>query len=167
MKKFKLILAIGVLIIISILLFILSKNTLYKNKINYTQNNKIVVGGGFEDGSDIDNNSTKPWVEDYKMYLGSYHLGYSDTESVLRIYEENNKTISSIMSYTLNEQKNEFIPTITELENFSIKNNKFYSDKYNGEFVTFIYQGKKMKGLRIYNYIDNKTDEIGFYSPIK
>ena len=126
----------------------------------------VVVEGGV---TEEQINSIQPWYANINDYLGNYSYGFSETESKLTIKYYNNSLNALIKSGKFNEDGTEWIVSNTTLSNLRIKGNKFYSDQWNGEFVSFILNNKKEYGLKLYGYIKSKPseplmDEIGFHS---
>lgn len=142
------------------------------NKNDSLNINKVVVSGGYEEGSKIDQSTIKPWYENNSGYAGSYKYGFSEGENSIEINFKNNTFTATNKSSVYNDASNQFDELNVSFNEVKIVGNKFYSKEFNGEFVNFLYNNQTMKGLRLYGYASrfSKTneivDEIGFYGPL-
>jgi hypothetical protein len=145
--------------IIIILLFLITILVVNTNKPHIT----VVEGGVIEEK--IDN--IQPWYVNISDYVGNYHYGFSETESELILKYDKNVLNASIESRKFTEDGTQVILLNIPLNNAKIEGNKFYSDKWNGEFVSFIVENKNEHGLKLYGFVESKPsepimDEIGF-----
>jgi hypothetical protein len=119
----------------------------------------------------IDVSNLSPWVsENIDDYIGAYYFGISESESELRIYISDNLICAQLMTYHWNEKLNGFIEKYENLKNVRIIENKFYSDKSNGEFVECRTENGFSVGLLVDNpwsYENQIEKELGSRLPDK
>lgn len=150
-------------------LVVLTGDTNIKNQVK-SDVRRVVVGGGMEMDSEINESAIEPWNSTISGYEGSYHYGYSEGESSLKIDFNKNILTAHIESVKFEADKQVHIDQV--LHNVRIEENKFYSDEFNGEFVMFQFEDNVEKGLKLNGYASRLKkdkeiiDEIGFYSPI-
>jgi hypothetical protein len=157
------------LILISSTTFILTKEK--KNPLSHGNYSGVVVNGGVEEGSDIEEKNISEWEAELTPYMGRYHYGYSDSGFYLVLEKKEGLITAKIESGNFNEDKNIWNENNFYLSDVKIVNNKFYSTEYRGEFVVFLYENKEYKGLMLFkNEPPAETDtmlnftnnEIGF-----
>lgn len=149
---------------------------IFFNYLKKTEKQKIilhdvVVEGGVVD-EPVDLATIQPWNTVIINYAGNYGYGFSESESTLVLDIKRNIISATIKSGKFNKDGTEWIVQNTNLHNIRIEGNKFYSDEWNGEFISFIFENQKEYGLRLYGYVKSKPgepiiDEIGFYSSLK
>lgn len=127
---------------------------------------------------DIDEGNVAPWkVNDISKYEGIYHFGEGDGSNLIIII--NDTTITVQIRHTIYWSEGGYaveagIADLSELEikweyknlsGLKITNGKFYSDQYQGEFVTYKDSTGHYQGLKIFNpwntWIGKDRYEIG------
>jgi len=126
---------------------------------------KLVSGQiiGFEK---IDNSKVTPWMPKLTLdFQYVYHFGDSEMESDLILLFGIENDYAQIKSASWSEDGKSMICFFENLANVRIEENKFYSDKTNGEFVIYDNGQEKIKGLKIYKSWSGLTEngeyEIG------
>jgi hypothetical protein len=128
---------------------------------------------------EIEETNVKPWlVSDFIKYQGVYHFGEGDGSNLILLINDSTITVqiretgywteggyaveSGIAKLSELEMKWEF----KNLTNVTIKGDKFYSDQYQGEFVTYTDSTGQYSGLKINNpwntWVGKDRYEIGF-----
>ena len=90
------------------------------------------------------------WVaETPKAYEGVYHFGESEAESDFALVVSDGIVAAQIRSGEWENKPERWSKVFQTLTNIRIVGNKFYSKETEGDFVTFISEGKKTYGLRV------------------
>jgi len=84
-----------------------------------------------------------------KVYEGVYHFGESEAESDFVLVVNDGIITAQIRSGEWQIKPERWRKVFQTLTNVRIVGNKFYSRETEGDFVTFISEGKKNYGLRI------------------
>jgi len=84
-----------------------------------------------------------------KAYEGVYHFGESEAESDFALVVSEGIITAQIRSGEWETKPERWRKVYQTLTNVRIVGNKFYSKESEGDFVTFISEGKKTYGLRI------------------
>ncbi len=88
----------------------------------------------------------KPWIAaSANAYVGSYHFGLSECESIVTISIRNGVTTAT-RQYTDIKEMHLVTKLLTHVR---IAGNKFYSDQMSGEFVLFTEVEGRTRGLRV------------------
>jgi hypothetical protein len=115
---------------------------------------------------DINESNLKPWnTKSTTEYQGTYHFGFSEAESSLRVIVYENNVIAQLQEGYF-ENSNKWMYKYETFKNVKIIGNKFYSDKTNGEFVIYKDEGKMIYGLKVNKswsgVRESKLYEIGY-----
>ena len=120
----------------------------------------------------IDDSNIRPWTTKQESdYQGSYHFSNSELESTLILKFDNDSCQAQIQSgkWIKDNGKNRWALTNEIIKDVKIVGNKLFSDKTNGEFISFSFKEKKLNGLMVYKpwsswifYGNDKGYEIGF-----
>lgn len=87
---------------------------------------------------EIDDSKVTPWnPKSATKYQGVYKFGESEGESDLILLFQRGKYYGQIRMGTFINNGTAWIYQYENLTNLRIENNKFYSDKSNGEFVRY------------------------------
>jgi len=84
-----------------------------------------------------------------KAYEGVYHFGESEAESDFALVVSEGIVTAQIRSGEWETKPERWRKVYQTLTNVRIVGNKFYSKESEGDFVTFISEGKKTYGLRL------------------
>jgi hypothetical protein len=84
-----------------------------------------------------------------KVYEGVYHFGESEAESDFVLVVNDGIITAQIRSGKWQTKPERWRKVFQTLTNVRIVGNKFYSREMEGDFVTFISEGKKNYGLRV------------------
>jgi hypothetical protein len=84
-----------------------------------------------------------------KVYEGVYHFGESEAESDFVLVVSEGTVTAQIRSGEWQTEPERWRKVFQTLTTVRIVGNKFYSKETEGDFVTFISEGKKNYGLRI------------------
>jgi hypothetical protein len=108
----------------------------------------------FQDEEIEDTSFISPWLSNNtEDYEGVYFFGISEGETKISLAIEGDLVDFQIHNSNAKIDSNgEFVRWERNVENYThvrIKGNKFYSNQTNGEFVTYIYGGKKVKCLKL------------------
>jgi hypothetical protein len=115
----------------------------------------------------IDAKHVSKWVtKSINEYQHAYHFGDSEAESVLVLLVVDTNVYAQIKSGRWTQDGTKWIWHYENLKNVSIKGNKFYSDKTNGEFVLYKNEDTKIQGLKV-NKPWSGTTEIGEYESVQ
>lgn len=121
------------------------------------------IWGQYLGASPIDAANVTKWSPKFKMeYFGVYHFGDSEGESTLVLFNTGNEIIAQIKSglWDVDAKTAERICVYKNLTNVTIdKNGRFESDKYQGEFVIYTNNGKRIKCLKIYDSWSNLSEK--------
>jgi hypothetical protein len=83
-----------------------------------------------------------------KVYEGVYHFGESEAELDFVLVVSGGIVAAQIRSGEWQKKPERWHEVFQTLTNVRIVGNKFYSEETEGDFVTFISEGKKNYGLR-------------------
>ncbi len=99
-------------------------------------------------------------------YAYVYHFGESEWESSLMLTYTGGQWYGQIGSGEWSDEGDvRWIWKYENLNNIKITGNKFYSDKTNGEFVTYMNGKEVVKGLKVYqSWSGGENIEIGYQS---
>jgi len=119
-------------------------------------------------GEDIDASKVKSWLPKFELeYAGSYHFGFSESESTLHLFYSGDLLIGQIQAGAWEEGTGIWKMNYVNLSNIQIdKKGNFKSDEYDGQFVFYTNEkGRKIKGLKIdkpwTDWIEDESFEIG------
>ncbi len=113
---------------------------------------------------EIPKESMTTWtVKTTEEYAGTYQFGISEGECELRIIICDPIVIAQASCYAIDTITGGFKDTFMTFTNVRIENNKFFSDRTNGEFV--IYKGT-VAGLFVYNPWTFKFNDGGEFGSI-
>jgi hypothetical protein len=84
-----------------------------------------------------------------KVYEGVYHFGESEAELDFVLVVSGGIVAAQIRSGEWQKKPERWHEVFQTLTNVRIVGNKFYSEETEGDFVTFISEGKKNYGLRV------------------
>jgi len=117
---------------------------------------------------EIDESKVKPWTDHHSAYQYVYHFGESEGESDLLVLSVGNKLYVQIKQGSFSDDGMSFLWDYRNLTNVRVEGNKFYSDEFTGEFVTYNDGERDVPGLKIDNPwsgmpVDGKY-EIGLQS---
>lgn len=118
---------------------------------------------------EIDEAMLSSWIAvSYTEYEGLYDFGESEAESEFVLLKCNESYYGQIRSTEWSDKANSFVMHYENLTNLKIIDNKFYSDKTNGEFVVYSNSENNVKGLKINKpwseNIEIDKYEIGTYT---
>jgi hypothetical protein len=105
-------------------------------------------------------------VKTTKEYTGTYKFGISEGECELRIIISDSIVIAQTSCYTIDTITGGFKDTFKTFTNVSIKDNKFFSDQTNGEFVIYKNEFGTIAGLFVYNPWSFKFNDGGEFGSI-
>jgi hypothetical protein len=103
-------------------------------------------------------------------YQSLYHFSNSELESTLLLVVDNDSCYAQIQSgeWGKKEGKDIWVWKFENLRNVRIEGNKFFSDKTDGEFVTFDHENRQLKGLMVCKpwsswlfYANSRGHELG------
>lgn len=111
---------------------------------------------GFDE---IDDSKVGQWMESNpEKYLFVYHFGDSEMESdLILLYSEG--WHAQIRSGSWNDDGTAWVWNYMNINNVRIDKNKFYSDRSNGEFVTYNDGKEIIKGLKLYEPWSGMTED--------
>jgi hypothetical protein len=114
----------------------------------------------------IDTSLIKPWLPKLEYeYQSVYHFGDSEWELNFILICGLDKWYAQIVTGEWSSDGQAWIRNYENLTNVKIDDNKFYSDKTNGEFVLYDNKNGRTKGLRVYkSWSGDDGSEIGYIS---
>jgi hypothetical protein len=120
--------------------------------------------------SPVDESLIGIWVsEEVTEYEGVYRFGMSEWESELYLAIDGNIISAQVKDHEWIKSEDENLrgwqSRYRNYHNVRIIGNKFYSDETEGEFITYEFEGKKINGLKMNNYLNSYDDkyEIGIF----
>ncbi|WP_025663486.1 YARHG domain-containing protein [Aquimarina megaterium] len=126
-----------------------------------------IVFGQYLGYSPIDDSDVDKWIPKFQMeYYGVYNFGDSEGESTLVLFSTGSEIIAQIKSGKWNSdiKATEWIFLYDNLTNVKIdENEQFTSDQYQGEFVIYENNGKRIKCLKIYDSWSEVSEKKGEY----
>lgn len=114
----------------------------------------------------IPTSALSKWTVDTpKSYAGIYHFGDSESESDFALIVNEGIVTAQICSGEWTKNPERWKKVYQTLTKVRIVGTKFYSEETEGEFVTFLAEGKKVYGLKIKKpwslSLDKGQQEIG------
>ncbi|MEZ4688364.1 MAG: YARHG domain-containing protein [Bacteroidia bacterium] len=108
------------------------------------------------------------WEEDNnERYAGAYHFGYSEGESTLRIFVDDDRIWAQIIQGEWSEGATEWLSTYTNLDTISIEGNRISSSRFIGTFMIEDRDSQMVKGLLVENswsgWCEDGELEFGFF----
>jgi len=126
-----------------------------------------IIFGQYLGYSPIEDTNVEKWVPKFEMeYYGVYRFGDSEGESTLILFSTGLDIIAQVRygKWNSNIEATEWISMYLNLTNITIeKDGRFFSDQYNGEFMSYKDQGERIECLKIFDSWSDITSEKGTY----